>query len=231
MHHNNPRRNQGPMTRLLPLFALTALAASACQKESKPTDPVAPPTAPVEVPEVIEVAEVAIASVTMLEDCPDPAKVEAATEKEQRPEAKRAQGAVAQDEMEGDSAYGYVEPCGQSTMQIAVTGQGDFSSKLKLVEVRLLGPNDEILGIIAARSPTIWNNNGYLPWDQVVQPKTDVKASYKLSLDNWGKIEKNLGRSSYGPMFLIEADIDIGGVRKTIRSSQAPREPMEMIET
>jgi hypothetical protein len=226
------------MTRLLPLFALTALTAAACQKESKPTDPATPTTAPTSVPEVVEVpevAEVAIASVTMLEDCPEPAKVEAATveaatEGERRPEPKRAEGATA-DVAEGDSAYGYVEPCGQSTMQIAVTGQGDVSSTLKVVEVRLLGPDEAILGIIAARSPTIWKNNGYGPWDQVVQPKTDVKASYKLSLDNWGKIEKTLGQSSYGPMFLIEADIDIGGVRKTIRSSQAAREPMEMIET
>lgn len=211
------------MNKLIPIFALTALSASACQKESKPADEATPPT-----PAPVKVAEVTIASVTMLEDCKDEP---AAEEEQESQEAKRAPAEGSSLAMEMDEAKGYVEPCRQSTMQLAVTGQGDASAPLKIVQVRLLGPKGATLDVIETRGPTIWKDNGYSSWDQVVLPKTDVKAAYKLTLDDWATIEKNLGGNSYGPMLSVEADIEIGGVKKTIKSSQVTREPVEMIET
>ena len=202
------------MLRLIPIIAASALIVLSCQKESKPNEPATPQRTPVE-----EVAEVIIASVTLLEDCLDEAS--AVEEKEQ-----------AADDMDRESMpEGYSEPCRQSTMQFAVTGQGETSANLRIVEVRLLGPKGATLDTLKTRSPSIWQENRYSPWDQVILPKTDVKASYKLSLGNWSKVEQSLGGSSYGPKFLVEADIDIGGVRKTVRSSHVVREPAEMIDT
>lgn len=206
--------NKGTMTRIISIFAITVILASSCQNESKVEDPAIPPT---KVPEKVaaqvpeKVAEVAIASVTLLEDCPDAAKVTS--------------------DSDMDSEEGYIEPCGQSTMQIAVTGQGEASATLEIVEVRLLDPKGSPLEIIKSREPTIWKDNGYTPWDQVVLPKTNVKVSYKLSLGDWSKVEKTLGGSSYGPKFFIEADVEIGGVRKTIRSNKVARVSPEIVDT
>tara|TARA_R110002096_G_scaffold433887_2_gene653760 strand:+ start:68133 stop:68807 length:675 start_codon:yes stop_codon:yes gene_type:complete len=224
------------MTRLISLVALSTLAAGACQKETKPTEPVAPvETLVVEAPVVESPAVVTIASVTLLEDCPEAKRVMPAREEERGKTAPNL-NAVEGEMVEGDIAEGdmdrvYVEPCGQSTMQMAITGQGEMSSALKIVEVRLLDAAGTRLDIISARSPTIWKDNAYAAWDQIVLPKTDVKASYKLSIGNWSKVEKALGATSYGRMYTIEVDIELGGAAKTLRSSQAPREPMEMIET
>lgn len=221
------------MTRLISLVALSTLAAGACQKETKPTEPVAPAeTMVVEAPVVKSPAVVTIASVTLLEDCPEAKRVMPAREEERGKTAPK-RSAVEGEMVEGDIAEGdmdrvRVQPCGQSTMQMAITGQGEMSSALNIVAVRLLDAAGTRLDTLKARSPTIWKDNGYVVWDQIVRPKTDVKAR---SIGDWSKVEKALGASSYGRMYTIEVDIEMGGVAKTIRSSQAPREPMEMIET
>ncbi len=202
------------MIRFIVTIAVSSLLVSSCQKETKPTDPATPKD-----PIVDEVGEVAIASVTLLEDCPD------AVSGSQ--EVREYAGDMDRESMTED----YVEPCRQSTIQFAVTGQGATPADLRIVALRLLGPNGATLDTLKTRSPSIWRENGYAAWDQVVPPKTDVKASYKLSLGNWSKVEKSLGGSSYGPVFVIEADIEIGSLRKTIRSSQVVREPVEMIDT
>jgi hypothetical protein len=205
------------MHRLLPILSLSALTLLACQKESKPDEPVAA-AAP-----AVTSAKVSIASVTMLEDCPDPEK--------DPPEAKASAEAEMEDMVEGDSDRSYDPPCVQSTMQLAITGQGDGAAKLVVKEVRLLGPKGDALETIQTRMPTVWQEGGYASWDEMVPAKTDIKASYKLSPPNWNETEKKLGGSSYGPAFLLEADIEVGGVVQTMQSGQVVREPVEMIET
>jgi hypothetical protein len=200
------------MYRILPILTICAMAAISCQKENAaaPTPPTNPP-APTPVP--VAAADVSIASVTILEDCPD---------------APSESAGVTED---SDSEEGWVQPCRQSTMQIAIRGQGDVASNFAVREVRLLGADDAILGVVKTRGASLWNGTRYSQWDQTVAPSTDVKASYKLSLGDWSAIEKALGKSSYGPLFVIEADVSIGAVPLTIRSSKVAREPVEMIDT
>ncbi len=190
------------------------MATISCQKENAaaPTPPTNPPA-----PVPVNVANVSIASVTILEDCADEDPHEGLAEDSDREDS--------------DSEEGWVQPCRQSTMQIAITGQGHVSSNFSIKEVRLLGPEDAVLGVVTAREPSLWNGHAYIAWDQLVVPSTDVKASYKLSLGDWSAIEKALGKSSYGPLFVIEADVAIGAVPMTIRSGKVAREPVEMIDT
>ena len=185
------------------------MAAISCQKENAATP--APPTNP-PAPVPVTVANISIASVTILEDCVNEALDEGLTE-------------------DSDSEDGWVQPCRQSTMQIAITGQGAVTSNFTIKEVRLLGPDDAVLSVVASREPSLWNGSQYSSWDQKVAPKTDIKASYKLSLGDWSSIEKALGRNSYGPLFVIEADVAIDAVPMTIRSGKVAREPVEMIDT
>jgi hypothetical protein len=81
------------------------------------------------------------------------------------------------------------------------------------------------------RKPKIWKADGYGAWDETILPKTDVKASYKLSLPNWSQVQGKIEGNTYNTMFKLEADIEIDGVPKTIRSGDVVREQTEMIDT
>tara|TARA_R110002096_G_scaffold16898_7_gene57852 strand:- start:5726 stop:6340 length:615 start_codon:yes stop_codon:yes gene_type:complete len=204
------------MHRLFPILTICAMATISCQKENATAEsPRTPAPAPLPLPAPLPVAnaDISIASVTLLEDCPDAA------------DDNDSAGASM------DMEEGYVQPCRQATMQIAITGQRDASASFAIKEVRLLGPDDAVLGIVKAREPSLWSGSGYAAWDQRVVPGPAIKASYKLSLGDWNSIEKALGKNSYGPLFVIEADIAIGATPLTIRSGKVAREPTEMVDT
>lgn len=197
------------------LLLLLALGSASCQKEKESKTPVDTPKG---LPDKSLVAEVSIASVVILEDCPDTDGHSAAVEE------------MADQDRE-DSADYLGMPCSQSSMQIAVTGQGETSSKLKIAAIRLLGPKGQNLGTLVPRAPTIWKAEAYSAWDEMIMPKTDVKASYKLSVPNWTAVQSKLGGSTFGPLYRLEADIMIGDVTKTVRSAEIVREQVEMVDT
>ncbi len=228
------------LTTLLSFVVMLA----ACQKEKK-TEPVPEPTPP-EVPKLV-VASASIASVQMLEDCPDPKAAAGAPaspkaqEAEQAPAKRRAPAesmpasiAPSSDSL-GPGAVGnkarYAPPCQQSTMQVSFAGQGPSSSKVVLKELRLLTPDGKSLGILKARLPTVWDESVYAPWDEVVQAGKDINVSYKITPPNWGEVEGVLGSPSHGKMFVLEADVEVGGETQTVRSIQFTRIQPQMMPT
>lgn len=210
------------MNRTLSIVAvLAAFSSSGCQKEREAKTP--PGDTPQQLPDRGAVADVAIASVSILEDCPDSEALV-----DSKPDPDMADGEADMD-MDGFAPGGM--PCSQSSMQISITGQGDASSKLAIKATRLLNPKGDAVGTLATRRPKIWQAEGYAPWDETIMPKTDVKASYKLSLPNWTEVQNKIEGSTYNTMFRVEADIEIDGVPKTIRSSEVVREQTEMVDT
>lgn len=126
---------------------------------------------------------------------------------------------------------GYVQPCVQSTLQLSFIGQGDFASKVAIKELRLLAASGQDLGTVKTRLATQWQNNGYLPWDQQLQPNTDLKAGYKITPPDWTAVGAKLGGSSYGVMFVLEVEVEIDGVKQTVRSAQFVRQQPVAIPT
>jgi hypothetical protein len=212
------------MIRRISLIALlAAFSTSSCQKEreSKGRD-----ETPKELPKNVKVADVAISSVSISEDCPD-------TEPKAASNAKAAPSedmGVSAEEMDSDSEYGGM-PCSQSSMQLAITGQGNSSSQFGIVAIRLLGPKGEFVGTLEPRLPKIWKAKGYAAWDQIIMPKTDVKASYKLALPNWSEVQDKIEGSTYNTIFRLEVDIFIGSVPRILRSSEFVREQSGMVDT
>ena len=203
------------------ILLLLALGSASCQKEQESKTP---SDTPKELPETAVAAEVSIASVTIGEDCPDANGASAAVI-EMADQDREAPPMGASADYAGDM------PCSQSSIQIAITGQGDSSSKLSIRAIRFLGPKGQDLGTLVARAPTIWKAEGYSVWDEMVMPKTDVKASYKLSTPSWAEVQSKLGGSTFGPLYRLEADIMIGDVKKTVRSAEITREQVEMVDT
>ncbi len=234
------------MRRLVPLaFVLcTACASHETTEAPKPKpaadDGATPKPEPKPEPDPEPVAQAAIASVQMIQDCPDPkpvAQKPAAPAQPAAPAPSAAMPIRMEDAARGASARGtadFVQPCTQSTVQIAFTGQGDTTGAVHIEEVRLLLPDgSRSVATLTARSPTAWAESGrYEPWDQIIGPRKDVKASYKITVPEWSKVDAALdSHNSMGHMFLLEIDIAIGGQRQTIRSPQFPREEPHIIVT
>ena len=133
--------------------------------------------------------------------------------------------------VEGDGSS-FRQPCTQSTVQIAFNGQGDDPGKVRIKSIVVLKPGtDDVLGTVKARIPTAWKGGNYQPWDEVLAPKSDLKASYRISVPDWSALERKLGKGSYGNMFVLEVSLEIDGVEQIIRSPEFPREEPHVVVT
>jgi len=226
---------------LLPFALALAVASVACQKE-KDTETV-PEPAPKVLPAKVAIAS--IASVQILEDCPDakaadakaaPADSEVAPKQApaKSPPARRAPAESMPASMApSDAPMNGAEqpPCQQSTIQITFAGQGDTSSKVVLKELRLLTPDGKALGTVNTRVPSIWSKDVYTPWDAVLQPSQDAKVSYKITPPDWNAAGTILGGPTHGKMFVLEAVIEIDGQAQTVRSQEFARFEPHMVPT
>ena len=190
-----------------------------------PVDPTGSVTPPPEVPADFRVA---VASVQLHSDCPDPA---AAAGDEAPRSRERAAGAMARSARPGDSFH---QPCTQSTVQLAVNSE--FAGPFRVEAVRVLDPaSKRVAGTTTLRQPTQWKADAgsYTPWDARVPAATDLNISYKLGDLDFSQADKQGGpiiNTFMGP-FILELDVSIAGVRKTIRSAEFSREPEHMIVT
>lgn len=183
-----------------------------------------------------KLAVVSIASVQMIQDCPDPAPAPAAGATAAAKSAAMPAEPPAADISERPGAVarggpGFQQPCTQSMMQVAFAGQGKESARVEVKRVRLLTPAGKALDTIVARKPMFWTDETYKPWDQLIQPNTDVKGSYKLSLPNWTTVEAASGKPSLGAMFILELEVEVGGVSQTVRSPEFTREEPHVMVT
>jgi hypothetical protein len=187
----------------------------------------------------VAAATIVIASVTMVEDCPDreapaaPAPASSPVPGAPMPEAAKqapadeAMGDVA----DGDSQY---DPCSQSTMQLALSGHpGPGAATVKIESVRLVRADTNAeLAPLKARKPLSWNEAGmYEAWDERLPPDKALKASYKLSVPNWADVEAKLGAGSVGRMFVLQVEVSVDGRRQTIVSPEFAREEPEILVT
>lgn len=162
-------------------------------------------------------AVASIASVQLVEDCPDAKSKSAPTS------AKR--------ERRDSFAAGLVQPCSQSSLQLAFVGQGTQTAKVEIREVRLLTAEGVKQAVLSAREPNLWRDSGYVAWDGVLPAQADTKVSYKLSVPDFAELEAKLGGSSFGRMFVLELDLAIGGKETTLRSPEFERGRKEIIRT
>jgi hypothetical protein len=219
------------------LLSLTFLAA--CTPGEQPVDkPVEDGASkgddkqPDPVPEPVAVTKISVASVQMIEDCPDPEPPPPAAEaedEEEMPAGKSASQAKRGASLVGDNS-GSWSHCEQSTVQLGLETAGEAPVSVEIKAVRLLSDAKSV-GSVQARKPTIWVDNNYQTWDQQVAPGAPTKASYKLSLPNWTEVEAAIGKPSFGHMFTLEIDIEVDGKLQTVSSPQFPREEPHVVVT
>jgi len=227
------------MRRYFPVFALSLLLVGCQKEESKSSDTTTadPPRAEVsEDPpppeEPVAQAVASISSARLTQDCPDP-------EEAAKPDAKsRMAPKSSKSKRKGDSAGPFMQPCSQSNMQIAFkttqamhVGQTGHESRVAIREVRLLSAEGKPLSTISARMPTVWQEGGYTAWNRVLLPGQDLQVSYKLGLPDWSAVEATTGASSFGPMYVLEVELELAGDLVTILSPQFERGRAEIVKT
>ncbi|MBL4634269.1 MAG: hypothetical protein JKY56_10365 [Kofleriaceae bacterium] len=197
---------------------LLALLLCSCSKEDVNVER---PTVPEEQPVKLPKLEAAIASVQLQEDCPDAPPPDAlATPATVTPPPADA---PAESTPAGLHAGTNVPPipCVQSRIQITFTS--DASQPVSISAIRLLSDDGKVLSAIKYRGPSIWRENRYTPWDEVVGVGKNTQASYKIAPPAWGVVETALGKGSYNTRFVVEVDINFQGKTKTIRSNSFVR--------
>lgn len=238
--------------RLVPWFALVVVACASWEgPEPTPSPPpngdgvspshYAPPppgdpraTPPTDTP--ASSVKVAIASVQLIEDCADPVAAPAAGA--MAPSAARSMQKPTVSSQAGDSAIPgatWQQPCTQSMVQLAISGELRGPGVFKIEAVRVLdAASQKVAGPAKLRGPTEWTDGaGYAPWDERVRTKTEQKVSYKLGNPDLSRASETVGPgfTAWAGPFVLELEVSIDGARQTIRSSEFSQEPPHMVVT
>lgn len=222
--------------RLLASFALVALLSNGCASHDNAVG--TKPEAPVK-----HQLRATIASVQLIQDCPDPANepaspavdTSAAKEKERAAAAMppASQSVVAGAARMGDSDGSFQQPCTQSTMQLSLAHDASDAQRIEVVAVRLMR-GTEVLGKIPARKPSSWSDSGsYDLWDERVPVGKEIKVSYRLGEPDWLKVQEQLGAQAdlYSQRYVLEVDLKMGDTTLTVRSPEFAREYPHVVVT
>lgn len=189
------------MSRLLPLVLVLGSCWSSSQPQPKPA------------PGAISVD---VASVSLADNCPDPV-VAAAPPANPVPSAP-SPGSM-HSSQEGEAIPGSKpsfesrsrqEVCEQTRMQLSIKSEGAGAIQIKRVE--LLDKSGKSVGVLAARNPTLWTNDTYVPWNQQVAAGQQLTASYSLTAPNW----EALGGRDPSATYRVRVTVSVGGEERTV---------------
>ena len=213
--------------RILAPLALLALLSNGCASHDNATGN--KPEA-----EIKTQLRATVASVQMIQDCPDPQNEPSTPADTQKPAASESMPAPGSAMRRADSDGGsFQQPCTQSTMQLSLAHDAPDAQRIEVVGVRLLRGTD-VLGTIAARKPSKWNDTGmYDAWDERVPVGSEIKVSYRLGEPDWSKVQQKLGDGVdvYGQRYVLEVDLKMGGTTLTVRSPEFAREYPHVVVT
>lgn len=208
--------------------------ATAKPEEPKPEEPKP------EEPSAADLVEVSVASVQLQDDCAPrapaqaPAKPSASMSKErsmQQPDEPAGNMEIAP----GASAKrgaGFAPSCIQSRVQFAIASGAKETMSFSVKAVRIKKADDgKVVGEMSTREPQIWAESKYDAWDQSVQAGADIKVGYALGGPDWSAVSKAVGGDAWGPMYVLEFDVEIDGELKTIASPKVPRDEPQNIVT
>ncbi len=172
-------------------------------------------------PDIDETAQLraTIASVELLDDCPDP-----------EPAADEERESAKSSESQGSRLAG----CSQSTLQLALAHDAKDAQVVDVVAVRLLkADTKQSLTTLGARKPGRWNGDGvYEDWDRIVPVGSTIQVSYRIAAPDWNAVQTQLkDRSTYAERYVVEVDVSMAGAITTVRSTEISRLEPDLVET
>jgi hypothetical protein len=199
--------------KLTTLLGLSLLAG--CWSATQPIDPEKPSALDVEV-----------ASVSLADDCPDAIVA-------QEPAASSKRGPSVPSSSSVACAQGYDcsggararQSCEQTTLQLSLRSRDDAGARIQIKSVELYDAGGKRLGAMTARNPSRWTEASYLPWNERVDGRQKVTASYALSAPDWSE-----GSFDPSQTYRVRVVLAIGDEERTLEkpatvSVQAPAHP------
>ncbi|MCX4244773.1 hypothetical protein [Paraliomyxa miuraensis] len=106
--------------------------------------------------------------------------------------------------------------CEQSSIQLAIVApEGARPAAMAVRSVELMLESGTSLGMLEARAPSVWSDaDGYLPWDQKVEPGQDLSVSYALTQPDWSKVEDRWNQT-----YTVKAVLSVDGDDQTVQQS------------
>lgn len=221
------------------LAALVVLPLSGCASHEGPNSTIyTQPDAP-----HAEVT-VAVASVQLVQDCPDPpapvaadAPAPAVAADAPAPAIMQKPTADASHAKRGaEASGGWSPPCTQSTLQLSLRNTGAVAGKLQLRRVRLLdAASQREVGTLSARRPGLWSADGgaYRPWDETVADGATLQVTYALGDPAWAEVQQRLKPDAniYANPFVLEIEVSVDGRNQTVRSPEFVRQEVFVVVT
>lgn len=218
----------------LTLVACTSLDAREPGKPvpETPTDPTGTPKDPDA--DKAPTVSIVVASVTLEEDCPDPAPATPAVV---------APGAVAPAHEIAPSAGAPMPPrpgeapsvvahrraCQQSTLQLEIRNDGKAEAGIRIASIELRDvQSNSVLVPVRSRLPSAWADGAtYDQWNERIAANTKLNVSYRLTPPEWHTVEGKLGGGvdSHGRQFELGITVEIDGKPVTVRSPAFARAP------
>ena len=202
---------------MAPRYVLLVATLVACTKAGTSSDPVAqqqpsqpppafkapadPPPAPAPPPVAAKIT-VTMTAATLADDC-------GGTPPTTAPKTAKQKSEKADDV---DSRSMAKRRCEQSSMQLSVIAPAGAASELKVKKVELYDEKGALVGELTARSPTVWKDSAYQPWDQKIAAAQELSVSYALSQPNWSAVANRWNKT-----YVVKAVIVIGGADQTVQ--------------
>lgn len=209
-------------------LALVLVGVLGCTKsgpssvdEVEPVSPSEPQVEPEVEPQVDPVASaivVEMTAATLADDCgggpntrPQAPAVKAAAKREKSDEASHESKAKRR--------------CEQSSIQLAIVAPAGIEPATMTVKsVELLLESGESAGMLEARAPSLWSDaDGYMPWDQEIEPAQELSVSYALAQPDWSKVEDRWNQT-----YTVKAVLSIAGADQTVQRSVEVNAPTSL---
>lgn len=136
------------------------------------------------------------------------------------PETTPAKASVAMpkpgNRLAGKSKSRVERRCEQSSIQLAIAAPvGAEPAKVAVKSVELFLDSGASVGKLEARAPSVWSDaDGYMPWDQSIEPGKDLSVSYALTRPDWTKV-----KDRWNETYTVKAVLSIGGSDQTVQRS------------
>lgn len=120
------------------------------------------------------------------------------------------------DEAEGRSMRKAKRRCEQSSIQLAIVAPAGIEpAEVAVKSVELMLESGTSIGMLEARAPSIWSDgDGYMPWNQRVEPGQELSVSYAVSQPDWSKVEDRWNQT-----YTVKAVLSVAGDDQTVQQS------------
>lgn len=143
-------------------------------------------------------------------------------------------GAKAQEKAKRDEVGGVSKAkrrCDQTSIQLSIVAPADAKeAEIRVKSVEIFDDAGASLGVVQAGSPRKWSEaDGYVAWDQKVEPGTEVAVSYALSEPDWSKVSDRWNKT-----YVVRAVLSIGGADRPVETTvkvDAHASPTTMVKT